>query len=83
MSRENVAWEIRETVAMGIPNPRSVAVIPKPDWMSQEQFEAFAKELELECPSEEHKTTSTHNSAVEYRPFKARVAGSNPAGCTK
>jgi hypothetical protein len=69
MSRENVAWEIRETVAMGIPNPRSVTVIPKPDWMSQEQFEAFVKELELKYPSEEQETTSTRNSAARVSPF--------------
>ena len=40
-------WEIRETIAMSIPNPLSVVRILKPDWMSQEQFEAFVKELEF------------------------------------
>lgn len=48
------SWSAVEEIGIGIPNPRSVFRLPKPDDMSSEEFERIVKLIEESLDDDGH-----------------------------
>jgi hypothetical protein len=53
MTNKVIGWDMWEEIGIGIPNPRACIRFPKPDWMSQEEFERLITHLEAEAAKKE------------------------------
>jgi hypothetical protein len=46
MNDKVIGWEVHEKIAIGIPNPRSVTVMPMPEGLTREQRDRIDKAIE-------------------------------------